>query len=139
MKESRVFGIVLVVFSLILWASNVRITGAVVGTHFFNSLSLVALAILITGLALIIRKDRNYAQEILDQRRYVDDTRELEQIARKMNYTLHKNHREGTRVYNGESILTVIPHHRRVEGKGTVKSILEALATGEPSFRRKPR
>jgi hypothetical protein len=85
----------------------------------------------------VTHQDRNYAQEILNQRRYVDDTRELKKIAKKMGYTLMEGYKEGTRVYDGESVLTVIPNHRKIGGKGTAKSILEALATGESSFRKR--
>ena len=84
----------------------------------------------------MLQGERNYAQEILDRRAYVDDTRELKRIARKMGYDLDEGHKEGTRVYRGGQVLTVIPHHRKIQGRGTLKGILESLATGESSFRK---
>jgi len=53
-----------------------------------------------------------------------------------MGYTLVEGYKEGTRVYKGNEVLTVIPKHARIESRGTIKSILEALASGESSFRK---
>ena len=137
MKKKQFLGLVFVVISLIVLISNFSITGAVIGTSSSNSLSLIAVIFLVVGLALVSQRERNYAQEILEQRRYVDDTRKLKKIARKMGYSLMEGYKEGTRVYNRNEVLTVIPNHRKIEGRGTVKSILEALATGESSFRKR--
>jgi len=136
MNKKRITGFAFIVLAIGITLSNISITGAVIGTSISNSLSLAAIVFLIIGLVLTFQRDRNYAQEILDQRRYVDDTRELKKIARKMGYTLMEGYKEGTRVYSGNEVLTVIPNHRKIGGKGTAKSILEALATGESSFRR---
>ena len=54
-----------------------------------------------------------------------------------MGYVLREGYKEGTRVYKGNEVLTVIPNHRKMAGRGTAKSILEALATGESSFRKR--
>ncbi len=137
MKKKRFIGLAFIAISLIIIVSNASITGAVIGTSSSNSLSLVAIIFFVAGLVLMSQRDRNYAQEILEQRRYVDDTRELKKIARKMGYNLMEGYKEGTRVYKGNEVLTVISNHRKIEGKGTVKSILEALATGESSFRKR--
>ena len=137
MRKERFLGLFFVVISLLILISDVSITSAVIGTTSSNSLSLIAIVFLAIGLILISQRERNYAREILEQRRYVDDTRELKKIARKMGYSLMEGYKEGTRVYNGNEVLTVISNHRKIEGKGTVKSILEALATGESSFRRR--
>lgn len=137
MNKKRVVGFVFIALAIGITASNFSITGAVIGTSISNSLSLIATAFLVVGLILMSYQDRNYAQEILDQRRYVDDTRELKKIARKMGYNLIEGNKEGTRVYSGNQVLTVIPNHRKIQGRGTVKSILEALATGESSFRKR--
>lgn len=135
--NNKLIGSIFILISIGLTISNFTITGAVIGTSSSNSLSLVAIAFLIIGLILTLQRERNYAQEILEQRKYVDDTRELKRIAGKMGYTLIDGYKEGTRVYKGNEVLTVIPHHRKIEGKGTVRSILEALATGESSFRKR--
>lgn len=136
MNKKRIIGFVFIVLAIGITLSNVSITGAVVGTSISNSFSLVAVIFLIFGFILTFQRDRNYAQEILDEGKYVDDTRELKKIARIMGYTLMEGYKEGTRVYNRNEVLTVIPNHRKIGGKGTAKSILEALATGESSFRR---
>ena len=137
MRKKRFIGLALIAISLIIIVSNAGITGAVIGISSSNSLSLIAIAFFVIGLILISQRERNYAREILEQRRYVDDTRELKKIARKMGYSLMEGYKEGTRVYNRNEVLTVIPNHRKIEGRGTVKSILEALATGESSFRKR--
>jgi hypothetical protein len=137
MNKKRITGFVFIVLAIGITISNISITGAVIGVTISNSLSLVSIILLVVGLILVTHQDRNYAQEILNQRRYVDDTRELKKIAKKMGYTLMEGYKEGTRVYDGESVLTVIPNHRKIGGKGTAKSILEALATGESSFRKR--
>ena len=136
MNKKRITGFAFIVLAIGITLSNISITGAVIGTSISNSLSLAAIVFLIIGLVLTFQRDRNYAQEILDQRRYVDDNRELKKIARKMGYTLMEGYKEGTRVYSGNEVLTVIPNHIKICWKGTAKSILEALATGESSFRR---
>lgn len=138
LNQKRILGFSLIVIAIVTIISNVSVTGAVIGTSISNSLNLIAVVLFIIGIILTTSKDRNYAQEILDQRRYVDDTSELKRIARQMGYTLEEGYNEGTRVYKGKTVLTVIPHHRRIQGRGTVKGILEALASGESSFRRRP-
>ena len=135
MNKKRITGYVFIVLAIGIILSNISITGAVIGTSISNSLSLVAVVFLIVGFILTFQRDRNYAQEILDQRKYVDDTRELKKIARRMGYTLMEGYKEGTRVYSGDEVLTVIPNHRKIGEKETARSILEALATGESSFR----
>ena len=135
--KRRDIGLFLILAGIVLSVANVSITGAVIGTPQSNSLSLVVVILFVIGLVLMSRRDKNYAQEILDQRLYVDDTRELKKIARKMGYSLMEGYKEGTRVYNGNEVLTVIPNHRKIEGKKTVKSILEVLATGGSSFRKR--
>jgi len=137
MQRKRFIGLVLIGISLVMIASNVSITGAVIGTSITNSISFVAIVLLVVGLILTSQREINYAREILEQGRYVDDTKELKKIARKMGYNLMEGYKEGTRVYSGHEVLTVIPNHRKIGGKGTAKSILEALATGESSFTKK--
>jgi len=130
-------GLVTVVISSIGLILNKSITGAVIGTTVSNSVSLIAIALFIVGLTLMASKDRNYAQEIIDKGAYMDDTNELRKIARRMGYDLQEAKREGTRVYSGKAVVTVIPRHRKIQGRETQKSILEALATGESSFRKR--
>ncbi|MEK6914632.1 MAG: type II toxin-antitoxin system HicA family toxin [Nanoarchaeota archaeon] len=137
MRKKRFIGLILIVMSLIILVSNVKITGAVIGAPISTSINFIAITLLVVGLILTSQRERNYAQEILEQRRYVDDTRELKKIARKMGYSLIEGYKEGTKIYNENEVLTVIPNHRKIEGRGTVKSILEALATGESSFRKR--
>jgi hypothetical protein len=138
MLLKRILGVGLLVISIIIIFANKVITGAVIGTNISNSLSFVAVFLFIVGLVLTITiKKPNYAQEILQSGRFVDKTNDLKKIARKMGYTLDEGHKEGTRIYDGEDILTVIPNHRKINARGTVKSILEALASGESSFRRR--
>jgi len=83
-------------------------------------------------------RNRNYAQEALDSGRTIDRFSDMERIAKKMDYTLVKGYREGTRIYKkGETNpLTVIPNHRTIT-KGTSTSILKRLAEGESNFRRR--
>ena len=69
--------------------------------------------------------------------RYVSSTRELKRIARNSGYKVIDGFREGSRVYDDDKVITVIPNHREVGGRGTAIRILEALATGESSFRRR--
>ena len=137
MNKKRVVGLVFIVLAIGITVSNLNINGAVIGKSVSNSLSLIAAVFLVIGLILMSYRERNYAQEILDQRRFVDDTRELKRVARKMGYNLVGGHKEGTKVYSGDQVLTVIPHHRKIEKKGTVYSILEALATEKSSFRKR--
>ena len=134
--NKKQIGFILVLLFVVITISNVTINGAAIGTPVSNSLSLISVVFFVVGLTLMLQRERNYAREILDQRRYVYDTRELRSVAKRMGYTLVDGFKEGTRVYNGNQVLTVIPHHRHIQGRGTVKSILEALATGESSFRR---
>lgn len=136
-----VVGFVLILFSIGLTIFNsTGITGAVIGTPLGNSISFLAAVCFILGLVLMTYELRrkNYAEEILKQGRYVDDTRELKSIARKCGYRLDEGHREGTRIIKDDGeVLTVIPNHRRIEGRGTVRGILKALATGESTFRQR--
>ena len=136
MSKKRVIGFILVIIAIAILISNVAITGAVIGTNTSNSLSLIAVILLVVGLILMSRRDRNYAQESLDNGRYTSNTRELKRMARKMGYDLVESNREGTKVYKGRNVITIIPNHRNVEGRGTVKRILEALASGESTFKR---
>lgn len=135
--RKRSIGIFLFLLTVILLALNLSMTGAAIGTQTFVPLNLIAIAVFIIGLVLMARRDRNYAQEILDQRRFVDSPREYMSIARKMGYPLVEGYKEGTRVLNRDrkGVLTVIPNHK-ITNRGTCRSILEALATGEPNFRR---
>ncbi len=79
-------------------------------------------------------KDRNYAQEIIDNRKSINKPRDLIKIAKKMGYRLEKGYREGTRVYSQENVITNIPHKIT---SGVRKSVLEALASGESNFRKR--
>jgi|TARA_Y100000310_G_C20586980_1_gene765940 hypothetical protein len=138
MKPKKILGISFILLGVIISVSNLSITGAVIGSSLSNYFSFLAIAFLLVGVLLMMAsRDRNYAQEILDRGVYENRTRKLKKIARKMGYELEGGHKEGTRVYNDETVLTVIPHGKEVHGTGTQKSILEALATGISSFRRK--
>ena len=135
--KRRVFGFVLVIISIVLTLFNSTITGAVIGSNLSNYSNFFASLCFVVGLILMSNGGkRNIAEEMLKQRRYVDNTRELKGIARKMGYILVDGYKEGTRVCRGDEVITVIPNHRKVSGRGTIVSILEALSTGESSFRR---
>lgn len=137
MNKKRILGIALIILSSAVIISNINITGAVIGSPLLISLNLIAVALFIIGIILTIYESKNYAREILERRRYIDDPREMMKIARKCGYTLDKGHREGAKVYNGDNIITVIPtNHPRID-KRVSNSILEALATGESSFRKR--
>ena len=124
----------LLAFGIII--SSVSLTGAAIKNVFSGSNGLTAVILFLIGLVLISGRERNYAREILDQRKYVEDTRELKKIARQMGYELIEGYKEGTRVYNGKEVVTVIPNHRKISGRGVVRGILESLAMGESSFRK---
>lgn len=83
---------------------------------------------------------KNYAKKILESGRYVNSNRELKRIAKREGYILEDGYREGTIVLHPSNrrVVTVIPNHKTINCRDTIKSILEALATGESSFRRKP-
>jgi len=137
MNKKRIFGLSFITLAVVIIILNAKITGAFVGTVFSNSLSFAALIFFVVGILLFFEKQKNYAQEVLESRRYVDKTGELKRIAREMGYELVEGYREGTRVLKGDKVLTVIPKGKRVNGKGTIISILEAMATGESNFRRR--
>jgi len=139
MEKKRILGFVFIILSIGITISNITTTGAVIGTSLSNYFSIVAIVLLIVGIILISSRDRNYAQEILDNKRYVDKEKEIKSIAKKMGYYIEEAHREGTKVYNekGGDIITVIPHHRRGIKKGTSRNILEALASGESNFKKR--
>ena len=134
---TRSIGFFLVVVASVSFTFRKSITGAVIGTNYTGVVNLISIAMLIVGIVLMSSKDRNYAQEIIDKGAYMDDTNGLRKIARRMGYDLQEAKREGTRVYSGKAVVTVIPRHRKIQGRGTQKSILEALATGESSFRKR--
>ena len=99
---------------------------------------IVGLVFVGVGTLLFFAQKGNYAQKILDDRKYVDKTNELKSVARDMGYKLDPGYNEGTRVYKDNQVITVIPNHRTVS-RGVSQSILEALATGLPNFRRRNR
>jgi|TARA_Y100000031_G_C8140395_1_gene347293 hypothetical protein len=138
MNKKQISGIISIIASFLIVTLNINITGAVIGSSLSNYLSILAIAFFVVGIGLFITsRDRNYAQEYLDKRKYVSSTRILKSIARKMGYNLIEGFKEGTRVYNGNNVLNVIPNSREVKGKGTSKSILESLATGISNFRKR--
>lgn len=77
------------------------------------------------------RKTNGLAREVLKSGRVVD-YKELRKIAVKEGYELRLS-REGYKVLNHEGIaITLIPHRA---SKYVSRGILEALSSGEPSFR----
>lgn len=137
MNKKRIAGFIFIFVAIAIIISNLSITGAVIGKAISNSLSLIAAIFLIVGIVLATYKGRNIAQEILDTGRYVDSTKYLKKVARKMGYELKEGYKEGTKVCDGDVVITIIPNHRKIRARGTSISILEALATGQSSFRRR--
>ena len=68
MRKKKIMGLFFILISTIIVASNFRITGAITGSPFSDSLSLVAVVFFILGLILVSYRDRNYAREILEKR-----------------------------------------------------------------------
>ncbi len=140
MNKKRIAGFAFIFVATGIIFSNTKLTGAAIGSPISNSFNLVAVVLLVIGLILASQKDNlkygNYAYQILESKKYVDNVNELKKIARRSGYTLREGFREGTKVYDdNEQIITVIPNHKRIGGKGTSKSILEALASGESNYR----
>ncbi len=142
MGKKRTIGILFITISILIAFSNLTIVGAVIGARASNSLSWITIVFFVIGVLLVVREsevETNYAQQILDRNKYVPNPREMIKIARKSGeYELVGGHKEGTRVYYGDKVLTIIPNHGTIS-KGTSKSILESLATGESSFRKRSR
>lgn len=138
--KRKLIGFLLILASIVLtFVNKPSITGASIGSNFSNSISLIGAVIFIIGLMLTVYtpRKRSYALEALERGGYINDTRELKSIARHDGYTLEEGHKEGTRVLENGRVITVIPNHRKIEGKGTAKGILKALATHQSSFRQR--
>jgi len=141
MNKKRILGFSLVLIGAVLIiTSQTQILGAVIGLNQISSSVglIVGLVFVGVGTLLFFAQKGNYAQKILDDRKYVDKTNELKSVARDMGYKLDPGYNEGTRVYKDNQVITVIPNHRTVS-RGVSQSILEALATGLPNFRRRNR
>ena len=139
MKKKIIIGIILAILGIVLIINSqiriLEISLSPSGTE-VNINLITGIALLIFGVILMHNGGRNYAKEALDNRKYVDNPKEMLSIAKKLGYELRESSKEGKKVYNGKQVIATIPtNHARIS-KGASRSILEALATGESSFRR---
>ena len=79
----------------------------------------------------------NEAGELLKQRTILTRREELLRLAKRCNYIIGEERREGTLITakDGKSILTIISKSNNIN-RGTAIGIMEALATGKSSFRK---
>lgn len=139
MKKVGIAFVVVGLF-LIMASTTFTLTGNVVnnsGKGIQVGSSIFGIAFLVVGLAsFLAKKEGNLAKRVLESGAVVD-TKKLIKLAKGMGYEVVKGYKEGARVYDGEEVITVIPKHKTVEGKGTYLGILKALSTGESSFRKR--
>jgi len=82
-------------------------------------------------------KEKNIAQEVLDNRGVIESSKILKSVATQMGYDLKTGSKEGLRVLDYEgNLITVIPNHKKINNN-TSRGILKDLASGESSFRKK--
>ena len=79
----------------------------------------------------------NEAGELLKQRRILTRREELLRLAKRCNYIIGEERKEGTLIMSKDEkiIITVIPKSNNIN-RGTAISIMETLATGKSSFRK---
>ena len=71
------------------------------------------------------KKERNYAQEILDRGTYLERPQEIISLAKQMGFIPQEGYREGTRICNKDgNVITVVPNHRTIV-QGTGRGILK--------------
>lgn len=58
MNKKRVFGFAFIILSVATAISNIRITGAIIGIQNTNSLSLMAISFLLTGIMFLVNDKR---------------------------------------------------------------------------------
>ena len=142
MQKRKLIGIIsIIIGTVILINSQTTLLGVSLSPGGANNFSLIAgLAFVGVGIVLLFSKkytkgDSDYAQHILDDGKYVDNPIEMKSIAKDSGYSLDKGAKEGTNVLKGTEIITVIPGHKIK--RGTSRSILEALASGNSNFRKR--
>ena len=79
----------------------------------------------------------NEAGELLKQRRILTRREELLRLAKRCNYIIGEERKEGTLIMSKDEkiIITVIPKSNNIN-RGTAISIMETLAAGKSSFRK---
>tara|TARA_Y100000034_G_scaffold131854_1_gene193511 strand:+ start:127 stop:561 length:435 start_codon:yes stop_codon:yes gene_type:complete len=140
MQKRKLIGIVsIAIGAIVLITSQTTLLGVSLSPGETDNTGLIGgLAFVIVGIGLFFarkstKRDSNYAQHILDDDKYVDNPTEMKSIARDSGYSLDKGAKEGTNVLKGTEIITVIPGHKIK--RGTSRSILQALASGNSNFR----
>jgi len=141
MNKKRQFGLFLTVVGILIILSSVSgITGNVISNVFVEKslFTIIGLAFFVGGLVLFISGERykKIVEEMYRRNVYVDETKDFKKIAGRLGFRLEPGYKEGTRVYDEENVLTVIPKSRKVS-RGVSKGILESFVTRESSFRRR--
>jgi len=162
MNWKRGLGIGLLFVGIFLIATNKTITGNAIGIKEQDSLGIFGIIIFILGISLITISNRsglerhilpyetihqgnntyppeekNYAQEIIDNKKTLDRSKDLLKIAGKMGYEIKGGYREGIRVIDSEGkTITAIPTHRKINPH-TSRDILKALATGNSTLKKR--
>src|SRR3989344_4055894 len=101
MKNKKVLGIISIVLGLLLTInSQINLPGVSLSPGISENISsIIGLFFVIIGaLTLMSRRGPEYAQEILDTNRYIDNPKEMERIAKKSGYRLEDGYKEGTKV-----------------------------------------
>ncbi len=137
MKTSRIISLLLVLFGFIFVFNSLSgITGNIIIEKFDEQVSSIfGLVLILLGLIVFLSGlEKNLAQEVMESGAVITDPRKLRKIATRMGYS-GRNVKEGYQILDrAGKPLTVIPRHLKY---GTYKSIIEALATGESSFRKR--
>jgi hypothetical protein len=145
--KKRALGLSLIVLGLIILFSKPlsSITGFTIASEALGAVKdiwiyVIGLGMMIVGVGLInLSKYEVRARQLYESGGYMQSTRDLIKLARKMGYEIEEGHREGTRVISRGDVLTVIPNHRTINAIGTGRGILEAILTGVSNFRNSSR
>lgn len=136
LKRIGIFSFLIGLF-LIINHSLMSITGNVINETVQIGGSILGLIFIIAGAALFLVEgglEKTLAQIVRESKAVITDPRKLKKIARKSGYTIGREVKEGTKVYDKENhYITVIPRHKI--SIGVYKNIINSLATGKSSFR----
>lgn len=149
MKKSlvKIMGVLLLLIGFIfIFSSFSKLTGNIVAEKITGSIaSWIGLVFLVGGFAFFLmgkekgregKLETNLAQQVINDRKIITKSRDLINISKKMGYQ-GRQVKEGYQVLGRDGKpLTVIPRHKEVSG-GVYQSVIEALATGESSFRKR--